>query len=519
MNVSSAHSEISALAGKLLRHIRNRLFLQYRYLEPAIYRLVPNECDEIPGVFGTDGCSLYYDPKDWLRRFHNDSTLEIRRYLHSLFHCIYLHPFVPQTAEPKLAELACDITIEAAISAQFGDFATPLDNERILFVKKIQQSVDLLTLPEVLKYLRIHAADTDIDQLHNLFKFDDHLWMAMPDTSSNHHGNNEDDNENDSECSEETEQQADDHLYGSASNLSAPKETGSDHSSESSESEDEKDHSEQNPQRASDSENNDLMGNGTSGQSTIHRLPHMSLNTPKAEEWKDAARRIMVDMESFSCQGSERGLLEKNIAWLTRDDMDYSDFLRQFAVMEERMMIDPDEFDVIYYTYGLGLPGRRKLLIEPLEYREVMQIREFVIAIDTSGSTSGELVQKFLNKTYSILKSTEMFTSAVNIHIIQCDAAIQEDIAIHTLQDIEAYAKDFKVKGQGGTDFRPVFRYVDKLRTEGAFSNLCGLIYFTDGWGTYPNHPTDYKTAFVFLDKYEECRVPAWALKAYWREE
>ena len=47
------------------------------------------------------------------------------------------------------------------------------------------------------------------------------------------------------------------------------------------------------------------------------------------------------------------------------------------------MRLDPDEFDYVYYTYGLKL-YRNMPLIKPLEYREVKRIQEFVIAIDTS---------------------------------------------------------------------------------------------------------------------------------------
>ena len=90
----------------------------------------------------------------------------------------------------------------------------------------------------------------------------------------------------------------------------------------------------------------------------------------------------------------------------------------------EVMRLDPDEFDYVYYTYGLKL-YQNMPLIEPLEYREVKRIREFVIAIDTSGSTSGELVQKFVQKTYNVLKSTESFFSKINLHILQCDADIR----------------------------------------------------------------------------------------------
>ena len=63
------------------------------------------------------------------------------------------------------------------------------------------------------------------------------------------------------------------------------------------------------------------------------------------------------------------------------------------------------------------------------------RIKDFVIAIDTSASTSGKLVQKFVQKTYNILKSTESFFSQVNLHIIQCDSAIQEDVLINSMED------------------------------------------------------------------------------------
>ena len=95
-------------------------------------------------------------------------------------------------------------------------------------------------------------------------------------------------------------------------------------------------------------------------------------------------------------------------------------------------------------------------LIEPLEYKEVKKIKDFVIAIDTSGSTSGELVQKFVQKTYNVLKSTESFFSKINLHILQCDADIQEDVKITTQQEFDAYLKHMQLHGLGGTDFRPV---------------------------------------------------------------
>ena len=68
--------------------------------------------------------------------------------------------------------------------------------------------------------------------------------------------------------------------------------------------------------------------------------------------------------------------------------------------------------------------------------------------------------------------------------------------------------------GDGGTDFRPAFEWVDKLLEQHEFHNLKGLIYFTDGFGIYPKKMPPYKTAFVFMqDNYRDVDVPVWAMK------
>ena len=232
------------------------------------------------------------------------------------------------------------------------------------------------------------------------------------------------------------------------------------------------------------------------------------------KEWEDTARQMRMDLESFSKEkGDSTGGLTQNLLSVTREKYDYSSFLKKFAILGERMKINQDEFDYIFYTYGLKLYERMPL-IEPLEYKDTKQVREFVIAIDTSGSTSGELVQKFLQKTYNILKDEESFFTRFNLHIIQCDAEIQEDAKIANQREFDNYIENMQIKGQGGTDFRPVFKYVDELVANKEFTNLKGLIYFTDGEGTYPVKQPIYNTAFVFLEEgYENPEVPVWAIK------
>lgn len=248
------------------------------------------------------------------------------------------------------------------------------------------------------------------------------------------------------------------------------------------------------------------QGEGKSGES--------GLSVGMAAVWQTISERMQVDLETF---GKQRGILPgamtQNLQAVNREKYDYAAFLKKFAVMGEAMKINDDEFDYIFYTYGLQLYEKMPL-IEPLEYKEIKAIKEFVIAIDTSGSTSGELVQKFVQKTYNILKSAESFFTKINLHIIQCDADIQEDRKITCQEDFDEYLKTMQIRGLGGTDFRPVFEYVEQLRKNREFTNLKGFIYFTDGYGAFPAKKPDYDTAFVFIDdEYNNPAVPPWAIK------
>ena len=124
------------------------------------------------------------------------------------------------------------------------------------------------------------------------------------------------------------------------------------------------------------------------------------------------------------------------------------------------------------------------------------------------------MVRAFLQKTYSILKGSENFFHKINVHIIQCDQEVQSDTKITSDEDFETFMQYGKLKGFGATDFRPVFEYVDKLTKQGEFENLKGLIYFTDGYGIYPERMPDYDVIFAFLDEDENrAPVPPWSMK------
>lgn len=231
------------------------------------------------------------------------------------------------------------------------------------------------------------------------------------------------------------------------------------------------------------------------------------------QKWKEISDKIQTGLETFFKQiGTKNGTLLKTLKIENRQHTNYQEFLQKFAVVREELKIDMDSFDYGFYNYGIQLYGNLPL-IEELEYCETKKIEDFVIALDTSGSCSGALIRRFLEETIQILKETEQFMKQVRIHIIQCDKEIKEDIVIHSLEQLKQYEQEFTVKGFGGTDFRPVFSYVQQLMKEGALQPK-GLLYFTDGYGIYPEKKPPFKTAFLFIQEdYTDEKVPPWAIK------
>lgn len=243
---------------------------------------------------------------------------------------------------------------------------------------------------------------------------------------------------------------------------------------------------------------------------------------PRQTKWNDNREKMQTEMEStgqdLSEKGEDQSLLEQ-VQVKNRERYDYKRFLSKFSVTKEELMVDPDSFDYIYYTYGLKMYGNMPLM-EPLETKEVRRIEDFVLVIDTSMSCSGELVRRFLEETYSVLKEGESYFKKINVHIIQCDDKVRSDVVITDKNQMEEYMEHFTIEGKGGTDFRPAFEYVNALRAQGRFTGLRGLLYFTDGKGIYPVKMPPYDTAFVFIQgQYEDVSVPVWAIKLILEEE
>ena len=463
-------SRMEAIAREVFSQVRTSIVMKMRFLDMAVFRLKPVATEL---TLGTDGDHLFYHPGWILKRYREEQECVTRDYMHVLLHCIFRHPFVNTLVDHDLWSLACDIAVDAMIS----EFRQPMmtvkaEAQRAQVIAGLQKDMKQLTAEKLYRRFRDYPPDPAWSKL---FRADDHqIWYDRQELQA-------------------LQLQAQGAGQGQQEQSSGGRGQGD---------------GEQEQQDASTGSNADGSRPQEGEASSASSMAGLR------EEWKDISEHVQMDLESFAKQqGYRAGNMEQMLAEVNRERYNYEAFLKKFAVMGEVMKINDDEFDYIFYTYGLKL-FRNMPLIEPLEYREVKRIRDFVIAIDTSGSTSGELVQRFLTKTYNILESTDSFFSRVNIYIVQCDAKIQETVRITKKEEFDDYLRHMTIKGLGGTDFRPVFAYVDRLIREKAFTNLKGMIYFTDGYGTFPAKKPDYQTAFVFIrDEFNNPDVPPWAIK------
>ncbi|MBQ0079345.1 MAG: metallopeptidase, partial [Eubacterium sp.] len=462
MDNGSDIEKLNSLSRDVISLSINKLMVNLRFMDSAMSRLEPFQHE---GPISVDGVHFFYNPLQLLLSYKESRQKPTHAYLHGVLHCVFQHFYIGTLVERQCWSLASDIAVEAMINELDIDCVkTGVEEEQMPILKELEEKVGMLTAEKLYRhFLDGNEPEEVMKEWARIFEWDDHkIWY-----DGDGKGDDEDDFGEESPSSNN---------FG--------------------EHDDYEESLKENPENENAPNNKNADKQDAKG------------------EWEDVAEQIKMDLDSFSKEkGDEMGTMMQNLKAVTREKYDYATFLKKFSVMGEAMKVNNDEFDYIFYTYGMNMYGKMPL-IEPLEYKEVKKVKEFVIAIDTSGSVKGDLVQRFIQKTYNILMQQENFFSKINLHIIQCDTEIQEDVKIENKEQFDAYMDHMVLKGMGGTDFRPVFSYVDDMIRAKEFRNLKGLIYFTDGEGTFPVKQPKYDTAFVFVDDdYNEPEVPVWAIK------
>ena len=509
--------QVEALARDMLEQARETLAMTFRYLDVALWHM-PLESRTFDAPLATDGITLFFDPYRTVSRFRESPDDLVRDYLHLLLHCIFRQPF--QTGFPDRASwsTACDVTAELT-AWEMGRFHFPcaFDFELEDLFSAIKGSLGAITPLKVYRELVAYRHGIGASVFDDLPRDVVQRWLTELVVRDSHAAWERGRRHNLFEGGQSAEEGDGDELSEQTS-IADVLDGGDGGENASSVDADETD-------GAGDENDNSDGTDSRKGNRDPRDDAHASRIEPKQqaaaeEEWDGIYKQIEMDLHRAAMQEAETpGMLVAQIELAARKPVDYETFLRGFASMEEDLHVNDEEFDYIFYMFGFDLYGNMPL-IDPLEYQEVNRVREFVIAVDTSASCKGELVTNFLTRTCEILQNTAQFGRNVNIHVIQCDARVQDETVITSLDQIDDITSNLQVKGLGGTDFRPVFDRVNALVEEGEFENLRGLIYFTDGKGTYPEHMPPYDTAFVFLEEDGiPVRVPPWAMKVVLDED
>lgn len=522
------------VANDILEEARAALAVRFRFLDRALWRMPLAPSFSIYGIC-SDGIRLYYDPEFVVDRFKLSPNEVVRDVIHCLFHCIFRHPFMLYSVMREPWDVACDIAVESMLVELVGEaFPSNYDGRCQRALKVIRAQVGgVVTAERLYHFFSNEGNRADLRSLAPMFRHDSHgLWYgdessqegrgavsAMRQQAEEHEGGALPTTENMSS------DQLQDMLDSSSGGVGEGVRSDEDGADDAGETLDEStggagaDAGEGSEESASSGAENDADGKGGASEGErFERSASAGELAPTEEElssaWEELSRQMQVEIEAtVARRGDTAGNLVAQLRAANRERYNYEEFLGRFSVLRERMMVNDDEFDYVYYTYGMNRYGNMPL-IEPLEYKDSRGIYDFVVALDTSESCSGDLIKAFVRKTYNILSQSESFHSRVNIHIIQCDARVQSDKKIESLDDLDLYLESMELRGFGGTDFRPVFEYVNLLCEKGEFSDLRGLVYFTDGLGVFPRKQPDYDTVFVFVDDgFSDPEVPPWALK------
>lgn len=513
-------SEKEGLALRVIDLAKAQALADNHFLAAAVGRLRPAAAS-LALPFATDGRHLAFDVERVLSLYVSQKEAPKHDLMHTVLHCVFVHPYVGPSIDAVLWDLACDMVVERNVAEVCG----PRSGNRGTRISRALSVVEseLGKRPGAEKLYKAFKGGMWADKAREwrgLFQSDDHVFWYLFDASFEGGLTAAPDAQSRGQGGDFASMTID---AGQEASSAGGAESSGDDRRASNESGDRQQASSRGetgcPRESEDVDREQGRGLGLASKTHASLLSGVGLHEAKRadrsaeqEEWRRVARALAVNLQTYSrSRGKALDGMVADMEDAARIRVDYSDFLRQFAISGEVLKVSDDEFDYVFYTYGLSLYGNLPL-IEPLEYREEKRIREFVIIVDTSGSVWGSIVKRFIDTTFDILKSTEAFFERVHVRIIQCDAAVQSDDVITSLAELKEWGRTMRLHGGGGTDFRPAFAYVDKLIEDGKFENLGGLIYFTDGYGEYPEWMPDYKTAFVFYDEdYRPECVPPWA--------
>ena len=288
---------------------------------------------DLSETVGTDAVYIRFNPTYLLQTYIERPEILNRTYMHMLMHCLFRHMFsAKQHEDAQLWDLCCDIAVESVVDSM--DYPTILrvtSDFRQKWYEKLEKEVSVL-VEKLYQYFMLRKRDPYLEEsLRQEFLLCDHsFWQRMEKEPPQEQNKNQ---------------------------PPVPQE---------------------NPQMDSDQQEN-------AGEKTSDATP-LGKTDPKEDEWKEHAKRIESDMETYAKDAAaDAGKLAWMLKLSSRERKSYKEFLKRFAVVREEVSVDMDSFDYGFYMYGLQHYGNMPLIEENPDSRR-QKDRRTCCAIDTSAS-------------------------------------------------------------------------------------------------------------------------------------
>ena len=234
-------------------------------------------------------------------------------------------------------------------------------------------------------------------------------------------------------------------------------------------------------------EDDNIGNDGSDGWGTIEIRKNGDIDAkvdsdfrPRRDDdvWKEWNAKMMAAAQQCKDRGCDLGSYERQLDDLFNSKIEWREILRQFLTPmfdSTRKWLPPNRRHVYKKMYLPSLRKEKQL--------------DIVIAIDTSGSTTGDVVRTFVSEVFAILNSF----GGYQLRLIQCDMSINEDITFDVDRPFDS--SKFRLKGGGGTDFHPVFELIAKEEESPEI-----LLYLTDGFGRAPKRMPPYPVIWGLIE-------------------
>ena len=464
----------------------------------------------------TDGKTIYFDCDFYLSLKKNERAFVLA---HEIWHNVMLHLSRKQSRDARLFNIATDMEVNYLLASEAAgkSIAPP---EGLLFPPKSLEGKSAEVIYEhLLKQMKKDAKKAKKDGMQ--------MPGAGSDGEESSSSSSSEDDCQDNDSSDESKESSSSSSASKDSKKKKSKKDSSSNGSSSSDSEEDnddslddsssssiKDHRRGNKKRQLKGQFDGHIYQGDddddgSGEQVTDRWGEVGFDEdfrPRvSEEYADQMREAAI-AAAQACERQQGDLpagVRDILSKVTKPEMNWRELLSQFVTS-------------CYNGSRKWLPPNRRHVYNEMYFQSRRdELLTGVVAIDTSGSCAGDL-PKFFGELKGLIETF----GGYRIYVVQADAAVdQVDIYDSADNPLDPeFGKKIDWSGGGGTDYGPVFSWIDKtyLSKEGKLPDF--VVYLGDGFAEMSYTKTPAYPVLWLLTKDGNEDFCEWGKKLHFKE-